>query len=151
MKRRLRAGASALALGAALCAWTFAPAQTEAAWVDAEVVTGGFTAGEVKPATGLRCSGGLLQPVTFLWTPPASGLPRTGYRWTVTGSLSGSGTLPATATSITLNNLGLLTLGSGTFSLYTVGPGGWESKTPATGSLFAVSLLGIGLAASCSS
>jgi hypothetical protein len=57
-------------------------------------------------------------------------LARTGYRWTVTGGLAGSGTLLAGATSVTLSS-GLLGIGSGTFSLYAVGPGGWESTVKA--------------------
>lgn len=146
---RAQRGAAALALVGLLCAAVSVPSSTEAAWVDQEISRGSVAAGIVQPAAGLNCSGGLLQPVTFRWTAPSGGLPRTAYRWAVTGDLTGSGTLDATATSITLVNISLLRLGSGTFSLWAVGPGGWES-VPVTGSLFALSLLGIGLVASCS-
>lgn len=148
---RARRGAAALALVGVLSAATLAASPTEAAWVDREVA-GDTTlrAGTVNPPTGLRCTGGLLQPVTFTWTAPAAGgLSRTEYRWAVTGNLSGSGTLGASATSITLTSLAILSVGSGTFSLYAVGPGGWES-TAATGSLFAVSVIGLGVVTSCS-
>jgi hypothetical protein len=74
-----------------------------------------------------------VSPVTFNWTAPTGGLPRTGYRYTVTGGLSTSGTLPATATSVQFAT-GLLGLGTGTFSLYAVGPGAWESPVK-TGTL----------------
>lgn len=142
--------AAAIALVGVLCAPALAPAPTDATWVDQEVA-GDTTlrAGTVNPPTGLRCTGGLLQPVTFTWTAPAGGLPRTEYRWTVTGNLTGSGTLAASATSVTLTSLAILSVGSGTFSLYAVGPGGWNSTT-VTGSLFAVSVIGLGVVASCS-
>lgn len=106
---------------------------TEAAWNDGERATGTFASGSVAAVTQMTCTAGLLQPVTFNWTAPAGGLTRTGYRWTVTGGLAGSGTLAAGATSLQLTN-GLLGIGSGTFSLFAVGPGGWESAAK-TGSL----------------
>jgi len=109
-----------------------ASADTDAAWVDAEQGTASdLKAGAVSPPTAMTCSAGLLQPVQFSWTAPAGGLTRTGYRWTVTGGLSGSGTLAASATSVVLTN-GLLGLGTGTFTLYAVGPSLWES-TPVVG------------------
>lgn len=149
--RRRRLGLAAVALAGVLCFAVAAPSSTEAAWTDKEVGSGGLTAGEVMPATALQCTGGgVLAPVTFKWTPPTTGFNPTGYEWTVTGSLTGSGVLPAGATSVTLSSLSVLTVGSGTFSLYSLGPGGWRSKTPVTGSLFAISVLGIGLLAACS-
>ncbi|UOQ87598.1 hypothetical protein MUN74_09715 [Agromyces endophyticus] len=107
--------------------------QTEAAWNDGEAANGAFASGSVTAVTQMTCTAGLLQPVTFNWTAPTGGLARTGYRWTVTGGLTGSGTLAAGATSVQLTN-GLLGIGSGTFSLYAVGPGGWQSAAK-TGSL----------------
>lgn len=95
----------------------------------------------------MSCSAGLLQPVTFTWTAPPGGLGRTGYRWTVAGGLSGSGTLPANATSVVLST-GLLGIGSGTFALYAVGPGGWESSAK-TGSLSFLTVV-LDVVSSCS-
>lgn len=141
-----RLGAVA-ALAGALCLATAPPATTEAAWADAEVASGALTAGTVTPVTQMTCTAGVLQPVTFTWTAPAGGLTRTGYRWTVTGGLSGSGTLAASATSVSLTR-GLLGLGSGTFSLYAVGPGGWESVAK-TGTLGFVTVV-LDVVSSCS-
>lgn len=120
---------------------------TEAAWVDPERATGTFTAGTVSPVTSMSCTSGLLQPVTFTWTAPVGGVTRTGYRWTVTGGITGSGTLAANATSVVLTT-GVLGLGSGTFSLYAVGPGGWES-TAKTGTLGFVTVV-VNVVSSCS-
>lgn len=133
--RGARARIAVVALAAlVLAAAGTPPSQTEAAWTDGEVATSSLlTAGAVTPVTQMTCTAGLLQPVTFTWTAPAGGLARTGYRWTVTGVLTGSGTLGASATSLQLTS-GLLGIGSGTFSLYAVGPGGWESVVK-TGSL----------------
>lgn len=119
------------------------PSMTDAAWTDQEVATSSlFTAGTVTPVTQMTCTAGLLQPVTYTWTAPTGGLARTGYRWTVTGVLSGSGTLPANATSLQLTS-GLLGLGSGTFSLYAVGPGGWESVVKTGGLSFITVVLNL--------
>ncbi len=134
MTGRQRVAAAGLLLVAASVALCTTTAQTDAAWSDTEVGTSSqLSAGTVAPVTQMTCTAGLLQPVTYSWTAPAGGLARTGYRWTVTGALSGSGTLAPTATSVTLST-GLLGLGSGTFSLYAVGPGGWQS-TAKTGTL----------------
>jgi hypothetical protein len=119
----------------------------EAAWGRTTVATGTFTAGTVSPARNMTCTAGLLTPITFNWQAPTGGLTRTGYRWTVTGGLTGSGTLAANATSVTLAG-SLVAIGSGTFSLYAVGPGGWES-VPVTGSVATLSLV-LGLTTTCS-
>lgn len=125
---------SVVALAVMFCLAATHPAATEAAWSDAEVgTTDDLHAGTVSPVVQMTCTAGLLQPVTFSWTAPTGGLPRTGYHWTATGGLAGTGTLAANATSVTLTN-GLIGIGSGTFSLYAVGPGGWESSAK-TGSL----------------
>ncbi|WP_127473979.1 hypothetical protein [Microbacterium sulfonylureivorans] len=126
--RRLRGLAVTGALLAVVLAGAFAtPAMTDAAWTDTEVSTSSaLTAGTVTPVTAMTCTAGALAPVTFTWTAPVNGLPRTGYRYTVTGGLTTSGTLAAGATSMQFTTA-LLGIGSGTFSLYAVGPGGWES------------------------
>lgn len=127
MSHRRRMGIAGVALLAVLGFAGITTAQaTDAAWTDRELVTGTVTAATISPPVGLRCTAGLLLPVTFFWTAPTTGPAPTGYRWTVTGGFSGSGTLAANATSLQLS-AGLLGLGSGTFSLYTVSPGGWES------------------------
>lgn len=146
-RRRARAALSAMALVSLVLAGTAASAPTAAAWTDTERSTGSFGAGAVAPVVTMSCSAGLLQPVTFTWTAPTGGLGRTGYRWTVTGGLSGSGTLPANATSVVLST-GLLGIGSGTFSLYAVGPGGWESSAK-TGSLTFLTVV-LDVVSSCS-
>ncbi|WP_146145340.1 hypothetical protein [Microbacterium timonense] len=143
----VRRVAAVVALAGALCLVATPPAATEAAWADAENAGGAFTAGTVTPVTQMSCTSGLLQPVTFTWTAPSGGLTRTGYRWTVTGGLTGNGTLAADATSVSLTR-GLLGLGSGTFSLYAVGPGGWESVVK-TGSLGFVTVV-LDVVSSCS-
>lgn len=121
-----RLGAVLLTIGGAAALLIAAPQQTVSAWSDAEHSSGGFAAGTVSPVTTLDCTAGLAQPVVFSWSAPSGGLTRASYRWAVTGGLVGSGTLPSTATSVSLSQ-GLLGLGSGTFSLFVVGPGGWES------------------------
>jgi len=108
-----------------LLAWT--PEPTDASWADTETARGSVASGTVQPPTGLRCTGsGLLQPIGLAWTAPATGLAVSGYAWTVTGGLASSGTLPATATSLTLTSA-LLGVGSGTFTIRAQGPGGWVS------------------------
>ena len=132
--RRRRLSAAVVALAGVLCLASLAPASTDAAWTDKEVGSSGtVTAGTVAPVTAMTCTDGLLAPITFRWTAPAGGLTRTGYRWVVSGSWSLNGTLAANATSQQFAS-GLLSLGSGTFSLYAVGPGGWESLVK-TGSM----------------
>ncbi|WP_164861715.1 hypothetical protein, partial [Microbacterium sp. CPCC 204701] len=147
VNRARTVGAAALILAGALCAGALAPAPTEAAWTHREVASDAtLQAGTVMPPPNMTCATGLLilAPVTFSWSAPTGGLTRSSYRWTVTGSLNGSGVLAANATSVTLSS-GLLGLGTGTFSLYAVGPGGWESS-PKTGTLSFLT----GLLSSCS-
>lgn len=137
-KRRLRV--ATIALASVLCLAVATPVSTEAAWTDTEVGRStSLAAGTVTPVTGMTCDAGLAAPITFNWTPPLNGLARTGYRWTVTGTWSLSGTLAANATTQSFAN-GLLAIGSGTFSLYAVGPGGWES-TVKTGSMSVLTAL----------
>lgn len=143
-KRRLRV--ATIALASVLCLAVATPVSTEAAWTDTEVGRStSLAAGTVNPVITMTCSAGLLSPITFTWTAPAAGgLTRTGYRWTVSGSWTLTGTLSATATSEQFAS-GLLAVGSGTFSLYAVGPGGWESLVK-TGSMSYLT----GLATGCS-
>ncbi|MDW4573737.1 hypothetical protein R8Z57_13230 [Microbacterium sp. M3] len=144
--RGRRLGACALVVAGMLCIASVPPVKTEAAWSDAEIGTGaGLVAGAVSVPTGLQCSAavGLLGPVTFTWTAPAGGLARDSYRWTVTGGLAGTGTLPTTATSVSLTSP-TLGLGTGTFRLYAVGPGGWEAS-PVSGTITFV----LGVASVC--
>lgn len=147
MSRQRRSAAAGVILAAMLCAGALAPVETDAAWVDAEVATSSsLAAGTVSPVVTMSCAPGLglLAPVTFSWSAPVGGLARAGYRWTVTGALSGSGVLAANATSVSLSS-SLLGLGTGTFSLYAVGPSPWESA-PRTGTITFVT----GLLSSCS-
>jgi len=118
---------AAAALATMALAGLAAPASpTTAAWTDTERATSAtLTAGRVTAVSTMSCTTPLGGP-RFSWTAPTGGLTRTGYRWTVTGGLSGSGTLGANATNVQVSS-GLLGIGTGTFSLYAVGPGGWES------------------------
>lgn len=123
-----------VALGlAGLVGLPSAATSTAAAWVDAEQAQGaGLTAGSVTRVASMTCTAGIASPARFTWPLPTGGLPRTGFRWEVTGALTGSGTLAAGATTIQLSS-GLLGIGSGTFRLYAVS-GTWESQ-PITGSV----------------
>ncbi|MGA7149058.1 MAG: hypothetical protein WBX17_11285 [Microbacterium sp.] len=95
--------------------------------------------------TNLSCSGGLLSAINVSWTLPNGGLPRTSYRWTVSGGLNGSGTIAnPNATNVQISG-GLLGLGSGTFRLYAVGPANppnpWLSA-PVSASVSVLSIVG---------
>ncbi|MHC2998574.1 hypothetical protein OB08_04930 [Microbacterium sp. HJ5] len=130
------------ALAALVLAGVMAPAlPTTAAWTDRETATTStLTAGRVQPANQLACTAGIASPITFTWSAPNGGLTRTGYRWAVTGGLTASGTLAANATTLQLTS-GLLGIGSGMFSLYAVGPGGWESTARTATVSFTTGLL----------
>lgn len=126
--RRMRRTATVTIAVATLCAiGAIVPEPTAASWTDTEQASGSLTSGTVQPVTGLRCTGsGIAQPVSLTWSAPTAGLTVTGYSWTVTGGLNSSGTLAATATTLSLSS-GLLGVGTGTFSLRAQGPGGWQS------------------------
>ena len=128
--RRLAATVALAGLCAALVI-AARPVTTDAAWTDSEIANGGLASGRVIAPTQLTCrsAGGVAVPLIVDWPAPATpadALTRTGYRWTVTGGITASGTIsdPA-ATSITFN-IGLLGIGSGQLTVYAVGPGGWE-------------------------
>ncbi|MER6589816.1 hypothetical protein [Micromonospora chalcea] len=111
-----------------------APAQsTLAAWNDTEHGSTALAAGMVDPPTDLACTAGQLTPPTFTWNLPAGGLARSGFTWSLSDGFSGGGTLGPNDTSIVVPGA-LLAVGTGTFTLYANGPGGWTS-TPVTGSL----------------
>lgn len=114
------------------------PSPTSAAWADTERSTGSLTAGTVSRVVTMTCAV-TTNRVTFSWTAPTGGLTRASYRWTLTGGLTGSGTLGATATTVNIN--GSLLIGTGTFSLYAVGPGGWESVAKTGTATFVTGLL----------
>lgn len=136
-----RGAGSVIVIAAAVLALTAppAPAPTLASWTDSEYGTGSLTAGTVSPPTNLHCTAGLLQPARFFWDLPSGGVTRTGFHWTVTGGLSGSGDLGPTVTTVELNS-GLIGLGSGTFTLYAQGPGQWQSTT-VSGSLSLIKII----------
>lgn len=143
--RRRRGSVVLVAAGLIACfALPSAAVSTDAAWVDIERATSSaLTAGTVSPVTQLTCTPGV-GSARFSWTSPTGGLTRASYRWTVAGAVTGSGTLASTATSVTLSS-GLLGLGTGTFSIYAVGPSGWESA-PVQGTVTVV----LGLLWGCS-
>lgn len=147
-RRRLRAKVVPITLATLIAGVSAigAPTPTVAAWGSNEHSTVTLTAGSVSPVDSMMCTAGLLQPVRFTWSPPTGGLTRTGYRWTVTGGLSGSGTLAANSTTITLDSG--LGLGTGTFALFAQGSGGWESPA-ATGSLSLIRVV-LNLNSTCS-
>ncbi|MHA7306637.1 hypothetical protein ACX80E_15580 [Arthrobacter sp. TMN-49] len=126
------------------------PQQTLASWSTPQYVSGSLTAGTVATPTALQCSGGLLTNLTFTWTAPVGGLPRSGYTWTVIPNVlgpSGSGSAPSSATSVTVPS-NILSIGTGTFSITATGPGGWSS-TPVTGTITVIGALGIPASTSC--
>lgn len=139
MSRRVRC---TLALFGSLCLLARAPGLSqvsEAAWTDRVHAKGTFTAGTVSPATALQCTVPSLGSVRFTWTAPVGGVTRTGYSWTLTGASNNSGTLAASATTVTVS-VSLVTLGSSTFRVRATAAGGWTS-TAATGTVNAVSAL----------
>ena len=116
-----------------------APRQTLASWADSEKGTGSFTAGAVGAPTGLHCTGNN----SFAWTAPVGSAPVTGYYWTLTPNglftPSGSGTIAGTSITV---SIGLLSIGSSTFEVQTVGTGSWVSN-PAlnpTGTINSISI-----------
>lgn len=130
-RRRTRAVLAAVAL-LSLVAVAVVTTSTRAAWTDREHAGATLTAGTVAAPTGLRCTGSALSGrLTMNWTAPSGGVRRTGYQWTMTGVVSRSGTLGTGATTL-VQNVPLLTLGTGTFTLRATGPGNWTSKPVAT-------------------
>lgn len=124
------------------------PVATEAAWADAESAAGAVSALTATPPSGIRCTqSGLLVPASLAWDPAPAGAAVTGYRWTMVGASNRSGTLAASATSLTLN-ANLVELGTSTFTLYAVRADGWE-KAGTTATIGFVSLV-LGLTSSCS-
>ena len=142
MKRQYLAGAGLLVIAGTLALTQ--TQQTLASWTDSEHTTGSFTAGSLSPPTNLHCTAGLLTNVTFTWSAPTSGLPPSGYTWTVTGAFSDNGSTPTT--SATLHS-DALTLGTATFSLVAT-KGGWTSA-PVTGTVSVIHVLLV-LVTSCS-
>ena len=104
-----------------------------ASWTQTHYHNVTVTTPTVTPVTVMSCTAGALSPVTFNWTAPVGGLTRTGYSYTVTGTITDSGTLAAGATSKQFTS-GLLGIGSGTFSLVATTASGWTS-VPKTGTL----------------
>ncbi|KQZ85883.1 hypothetical protein ASD56_06265 [Microbacterium sp. Root166] len=125
-----------------LTGFTGGPVHTDAAWTDSEFTTSDtMTAGKVTAVSNLNCSEGLLGAIDFTWTAPASGgLARSGYRWALVGAVDKAGTLGASAISMSLPR-SLLDLGSGIYSLYAVGPGGWESAAATASVTFLTGLV----------
>lgn len=131
-----------IALALAVVAGVPHPQQTLASWTAPQYASGPLTAGTVAAPTALQCSGGLLTNLTFSWTAPVGGLPRSGYAWTVTPNglgPSGSGSAPSSATSVTLPS-NILAIGTGAFSITATGPGGWSS-TPVTGTVTVIGVV----------
>lgn len=145
MNRRSRMPRALVAVMAVACmtvaGFVGGPSDTDAAWTDGENAHGVLTAGRVERVTNFSCTPRLLGPIDFAWTAPVGGLTRTGYRWEVTGVATGSGTLTASATNMTLSP-GLLLIGSGVYSLYALGPDGWETLAARANVSFITGLLG---------
>lgn len=150
--RRHRAAAAAAATAAAAAvalALAAPPVMTDAAWSDTENASSSVSALTVASPGAVRClQSGLLVPATLGWNAAPAGGNVTGYRWTLVGSSNRSGTLAATATSVTLN-ANAVELGTSTFTLYAVGPGGWERVATNTATVGFISIA-LGVTSSCS-
>lgn len=151
MKRQRIAVAGLLTLSTALVA--VPPEPTTAAWTVPQQAKGTFQAGTVMPPTSLSCTAGALQNASFTWALPSGGLPRTGYKWTLTattaGGPSGGGTISdPQETSLPVPS-GVLTSGTSEFTLVAAGPGGWDSS-PVKGEVTVhLGLLGIPISTDC--
>jgi predicted ribosomally synthesized peptide with SipW-like signal peptide len=115
--------------------------QTVASWTDTEVATGSLTAASVGPPRTGSCSAGFLQSATFSWAHPNTGLTRTSYHIVVTlnGSTVVNNAAVSMATTAYTIPTGVLSIGSGTFSVRAVA-GTWES-TAITGTFSVFGLL----------
>jgi len=123
------------------------PAFTESGWVRTERADGEFRAGSVEQVTNMTCRDGLYNgaAVRFAWDPPVGGVAHKAYRWVVEGTLfeqpgqERTGFLPASAREIVffVRDFGSTEAAiwdrTGSFSLYTLGPGDWESAAPRGG------------------
>lgn len=149
-RRRIVGAAAALAAAGAMALALAPPAVvTDAAWSDREFASSSVSALTVASPGAVRCvQSGLLVPATLGWNAAPAGGNVTGYRWTLVGSSNRSGTLAATATSITLN-ANAVELGTSTFTLYAVGPGGWERVATNTATVGFISIA-LGVTSSCS-
>lgn len=147
MKHRYRV---ILALTLAGAAGVLHPQQTLASWSTPQYVSSSLTAGTVAKPTALQCSAGLLTKLSFSWTAPVGGLPRSGYTWTVVPNglgPSGSGSALSSASSVTVPS-NILAIGTGTFSITASGLGGWNS-IPVTGTVTVIGALGVPISTSC--
>lgn len=148
--RRALAGFGVLALAAAVIA--FPPQATLASWSDSEYPSAALAAGTLNPPISVGCSGGgLLSPITFTWSAPATGIVPTGYHWTLaTKTLLGpTGSGDVATTSATIPAAGLLGAGTSTFTVISTA-GGWTSASGPTGTYGVASVLFVGLVTSCS-
>ena len=110
------------------------PQLTDASFTDAEHARGAVTADRLLGVTPNGCSiSGFT--VTIRWTLPTGGVPRSGLRYEVfrEGTSVASGALATTATQVAYTR-GLLTQGSYTFVVTTLGPAGTVWQTARTGS-----------------
>jgi predicted ribosomally synthesized peptide with SipW-like signal peptide len=148
-RTRLRALAIVAALGVLLpFALSARASETLANWSDSEATTGAFTAAVVGPPGALPCNAGIGKSATFSWTHPSTGLARTSYHIVVTlngSTVLNSSTVLSTTTSYTIPT-GVLSIGSGTFSVRAVSDS-WES-TAVTGTFSVLGILVL-LSTSC--
>ncbi|SDQ64019.1 hypothetical protein [Microbacterium sp. cf332] len=148
-RARLRARTAAVVVvGCVAAGWLAAPAVTDAAWADREVAAGALSAVTVTSPGAVRCvQSGLAVPAIVGWNAAPTGGNIAGYRWTLAGASNRSGTLPASATSLTLT-ANTIELGSSTFTLYAVGPGGWERAATTSATVGFISIA-VGVTSSC--
>lgn len=122
---------------------------TDASWTTAETGSAVVTAGTVNPPRATGCNQPFLQSPIFTWTAPATGgLLSTGYRVTFTDKATGTvvTSVDQTATSIQPSPGGLLTIGSYTVTIVSIGPGTWTSVAAPTATFNVL----LGLVTSCS-
>ncbi|RAZ32939.1 MULTISPECIES: hypothetical protein [Microbacterium] len=146
---RGRLVAAGVALAGCVAVGLITPVDTDAAWVDAEVAASAtLSAVTVTSPGSVRCvQSGLLVPAVVGWNAAPTGGNIASYRWTLVGASNRAGTLPATATSVSLSP-SLVELGSSVFTLYAVGPGGWERAATNTATIGFLSVA-LGLTSSC--
>jgi hypothetical protein len=115
-----------------------------AAWADAEHAQATVTATGMTPPTKTTCANNLGLSVTYSWTNPTTGAPRTGYLFAIyrQGVLQASSTLAAGATSASTSGLLSSLLGGVTYEVRLQAVNNSWASTAVTGT-FSTTLAGL--------